>query len=90
MGVFSKENKSGASIVIWNREGFVLASQSWLLNQAYSPSAIEAIATHTSLQFGMELGFTHAILEGDSLTLRVYLRFAYFAESTLDKCKKVN
>lgn len=52
-----------------NREGFALASQSRLLNQAYSPSAIEAIATHTSLQFVMELGFTYAILEGDSLTL---------------------
>lgn len=47
--VFSKENKSGASIVIWNREGFMLASQSRQFNQAYSPSAIEAVAAHTDL-----------------------------------------
>ena len=47
--VFSKENKSGASIVIWKREGFMLAAQSWQFNQAYSPSAIEAVAAHTNL-----------------------------------------
>ena len=47
--VFSKENKSGASIVIWKREGFMFAAQSWQFNQAYSPSAIEAVAAHTNL-----------------------------------------
>ncbi|XP_075663672.1 uncharacterized protein LOC142633331 [Castanea sativa] len=67
--VFSEENKAGAGIVIRNREGFVLSSQSQQLNQAYSPSAIEAIATHTGLQLATKLGFTQAVLEGDSLTL---------------------
>ncbi|XP_075659199.1 uncharacterized protein LOC142629096 [Castanea sativa] len=63
------ENKAGASIAIRNREGFLLASQSRQLNQAYRPSAIKAIVALRSLQLAMKLGFAYAILERDSLTL---------------------
>ena len=47
--VFSKENKAMVGIVIWNRKGCVLASQSRQINQTYSPNVIEAIAAPIGL-----------------------------------------
>ena len=66
---FAKDNKAKASTVIWNSDGLVLASQSRPINQAYSPQAIKAIAALSGLQLAMELSFTHAVLEGDCLSL---------------------
>uniref|UniRef100_A0A7N2MBL1 Uncharacterized protein n=1 Tax=Quercus lobata TaxID=97700 RepID=A0A7N2MBL1_QUELO len=45
-GVFGQENRSDVGVVIQNREGLVLASQSQQLHLAYSPSEIEALAAH--------------------------------------------
>lgn len=67
--VFSKENRSGVGIVIRNREGLVLASQSQQLHQAYSTGEIEALTAHRGLQFATKLGFGSVVLEGDSQVL---------------------
>ena len=66
MVLFSKENRSGVGVVIQNREGLVLASQSQQLHHAYSLGEIEALAAHRGLQFATELGFENVVLEGVS------------------------
>ena len=37
--------------------------------QAFAPLEVEALAAAWALEFAVELGITHAILEGDSLML---------------------
>lgn len=73
--VFAKDNKVGAGTIIQNSNELVPASQSQLINQAYSPLAIEAITALYGLQLAMELSFTHAVLEADYLSLLSALQY---------------
>ena len=67
--VFTDEKKSSIDVVIRNSHGSVLGSLSKQLPQAYTPLEIEATAVATTLQFAMDLGFNHVVLESDSLVL---------------------
>ncbi|XP_075640488.1 uncharacterized protein LOC142612256 [Castanea sativa] len=67
--VFSNENTVGVGTVIRNQDGFILASQARKINHAYSPIVLKALVALDGLQLAMELGFTHAVLEGDCLQL---------------------
>lgn len=64
--MYSEENKPGVGIVIQNSEGMVLASLSQQLDQAFSPSGIEALAAHRGLQLALKLCFGQVMLEGDA------------------------
>ena len=52
----------------------VLGSLSKQISQAYNPLEIEAMTVTTAVQFMLDLGFQHAILETDSLVLVKALR----------------
>ena len=65
--VFSGENKSGIGVVIRDNLGFVIASCSKKLRQAYNSSKVEALAAARALSFAADIGINKAILEGDSL-----------------------
>ncbi|KAL0005736.1 hypothetical protein SO802_013297 [Lithocarpus litseifolius] len=67
--VFEDANMSGVGVVIKDNNGFVLASCSEKIPQAYKPDEIETLAAKKALSFAHELGFRCAILEGDSLGL---------------------
>lgn len=56
-------------MVVRDINGFVLASLSQQIPQAYSPEVIEALAASKALQFASEIGITKAVLEGDSQVL---------------------
>ena len=71
---FTTENRAGIGVVIHDSEGMVLGSLSKQISQAYSPLEIEAMAVTTAVQFVLDLGFQHAILETDSLVLVKALR----------------
>lgn len=47
--IFSKANKFGIGVVIWNNQGLVLASLSLQLLQAYCPLEVEALAVAKAL-----------------------------------------
>ena len=66
---FTTENRAGIGVVIHDNEGMVLGSLSKQIPQAYNPLEIEAMAIATIVQFALDLGFQHAILETDSLVL---------------------
>ena len=66
---FTTENRAGIGVVIRDSEGMVLGSLSKQIPQAYNPLEIEAMAITTTVQFALDLGFQHAILETDSLVL---------------------
>ena len=65
--IFSKENKSGVGVVVWDDKG--LGSCTKRLAQAYNAVEVEAMAAATALEFASELGVRRAILEGDSLVV---------------------
>ena len=67
--VFSKENYVGLGVVIRNCDGLVLASQTRRLHQAFTPEVCEALAAHRCATLALELGFSKAVLEGDSQQL---------------------
>ena len=67
--IFSKENKSGVGVVVWDDKGLVLGSCTKRLAQAYNAVEVEAMAAATALEFASELGVRQAILEGDSLVV---------------------
>ncbi|XP_075645389.1 uncharacterized protein LOC142616414 [Castanea sativa] len=69
MELFTDKKKSGIGVVIRDSHGLVLGSLSKQLPQAYIPLEIEAMAAATTLQFAMDLGFNHVVLESDSLVL---------------------
>ena len=71
---FTAENRVGIGVVIHDSEGMVLGSLSKQISQAYSPLEIEAMVVTTAMQFVLDLGFQHAILETDSLVLVKALR----------------
>ena len=64
--VFPKENKSGIRVVIRNNKGSVITSCSKKFPHAYSGSDIEAMTAAMTLPFALDIGITHAVLEGDS------------------------
>ena len=68
------ENRARIGVVIRDSEGMVLGSLSKQIPQAYSPLEIEVMAVTTTVQFAVDLGFQHAILETDSLVLVKTLR----------------
>ena len=72
--VFSKENNAVLGVVIRNNDGLVFALQTERLQQAFSPEVTEALATHRGATLSLELGFSNAILEGDSQTLILALQ----------------
>lgn len=59
--VFEDANMSGVGMVIRDNNGFVLASCSKKIPQAYKPDKIETLATVKALSFAHELGFRCAI-----------------------------
>ena len=61
------DNKSGIGVVVWDCRGEVIVSLVQQLDQAYQPVEIEAMATCKAVEFGSELGFHRAIVEGDSV-----------------------
>ena len=65
--IFFCENKSGIGVVIRDNLGFVIASCSKKLQQAYSSSEVKTLAAATALSFAADIGINKAILEGDSL-----------------------
>ena len=67
--VFSKQNKLGIGVVVWDENGLVLGSCTKCLPQAYSAVEVEAMAAATALDFASEMGKRQAILEGDSLAV---------------------
>lgn len=66
MAIFSKEDKLRIGVVFRDNQGLVLAFLSRHLSQVYSPLEIEAMAVSWAFQFVSDLGFTQAVLEGDS------------------------
>lgn len=63
--VFKSENSSGAGVAIRDCRGRVIASLAQLLPQAYDAMGIETIAACRALEFGLEVGISEAVLEGD-------------------------
>ena len=53
-------------MVIRDNSGAVIASLAQLIEPAFQPIEIEAIAAARALEFGQEIGITEVILEGDS------------------------
>ena len=67
--IFGASNMSGIGVVIRDSNGDVLTSCSKKIPQAYKAEEIEALAAFKALSFAFVLGFSSAILEGDSLGL---------------------
>jgi len=67
--IFSESNCSGAGVVIRNHQDLVIASLLQKISQAFAPLEVEAFAATRALEFAVELGITHVVLEGDSLML---------------------
>ena len=65
--VFGASNMFGIGVVIRDSNGDVLTSCSQKIPQAYKVEEIEALAAFKALSFAFVLGFSSAILEGDSL-----------------------
>ena len=72
--VFSESNCSSAGVVIHNHQGLVIASLSQKFSKAFAPLEVKALAATQALEFAVELGIKHAILEGDSLMLILALK----------------
>ena len=54
---------SGAGVVIHNHQDLVIASLLQKISQAFAPLEVEAFAATRALEFAVELGIKHAILE---------------------------
>ena len=63
---FVAENKFGIEVVIQDSQCMVIASLSQLLPHEFQAVEIEALAATRALEFALELGITHVVLEGDS------------------------
>ena len=66
---FSELKKSSIGVVIRDSAGQVLASMSQQINQAYSAEEVETLAACKALRFASDIGFSVAVLEGDSQVL---------------------
>ena len=67
--IFSNENKASLGVIIRDSSGLALASCSEILSKAYTSNEVEAIAVANALSFAKDLGFTKAVLKGDSLVV---------------------
>ena len=67
--VFPNSNLAGVGVVIRDSHGCVLASCSKLIPSAHSGEEIEAQAATVALSFVADIGFSRAVLEGDSWTV---------------------
>ena len=65
--VSAEESYSGVGVIVWNREGLVIATMSEKIPQILQPTKIEAMAATRALEFAREVGISEAILEGDSV-----------------------
>ena len=74
----SADNKSGIGIVVQDCHWEVIASLIQQLDQAYKPVEVEAMAVIKAVEFGSELGFHNAIIEGDSLVVAKALKCMEF------------
>ena len=72
--VFKFENKSGVGVAIRDCRGQIIASLAQVLPQAYDAMEIEALAAHRALVFGLEVGISEAVLEGDCQTVMQALK----------------
>jgi ribonuclease HI len=64
--ICSQRGLVGVGIVCRNHLGEVLGVQRKIVEGFFDPLVAEAWAGGRVIQFGMELGFTHIVLEGDS------------------------
>lgn len=67
--VFPNSNMARVRVVIRDSHGCVLASCLKLIPSARSVEEIEAQAATFALSFAMDIGFSRAVLEGDSWTV---------------------
>ncbi|KAK9991286.1 hypothetical protein SO802_026271 [Lithocarpus litseifolius] len=64
--IFKTENRSGIGVDVRDHTGAILASLAQSFSPALTPVEIEAVAAARALEFGLEIGSSEAILEGDS------------------------
>ncbi|KAL0007162.1 hypothetical protein SO802_008664 [Lithocarpus litseifolius] len=67
--VFKEEEKAGIGVIIRNCHGMVMASLSQKISLPQTVVEMETLAATRALEFSLELGFSKAILEGDSETV---------------------
>ncbi|KAG8498260.1 hypothetical protein CXB51_006817 [Gossypium anomalum] len=66
----TKEKKSCSGVIVRNPKGVVTATKEQIHTNISSSFAAEAIACLQAVTVGRELGLTHVIIEGDSLTFQ--------------------
>ena len=64
--IFAQQARAGIGIVIRNEDGAVMASMAQQIPLPTTVAQVEALAARRALDFALDLGFTKAILEGDS------------------------
>lgn len=72
--VFKEDDRVGIGVIIQNCHGMVMASLSQNIPLPQAAVELEAIAARRALDFSLELGFTKAILEGESQTVMIALQ----------------
>lgn len=72
--VFKEDDRVGIGVIIQNCHGMVMASLSQNIPLPQTAVELEAIAARRALDFSLELGFTKAILEGESQTVMIALQ----------------
>ena len=64
--VFSSTNQFGVGVVIRDAHGLVITSYSRKLPKVYRAIEVESLAVAMALSFALDIGFSRAVLEGDS------------------------
>lgn len=72
--VYKEDDRVGIGLIIQNCHGMVMASLSQNILLPQTAVELEAIAARRALDFSLELGFTKAILEGESQTVMTALQ----------------
>lgn len=66
---FTGTGRAGLGVVIRNSGGAIIASLSQQIPQPTTVAQVEALATRRTVEFGLEIGITSAVFEGDSDTI---------------------
>ena len=72
--IFKEDNRVGIGVIIHNYHRMVMASLSQNIPLPQTVVELEAIAARRALDLSPELGFTKAILEGDSQPVMIALQ----------------
>lgn len=66
---FIGTGRAGLGVVIRNSRGAIIASLSQQIPQPTTVAQVEALATRRKVEFGLEIGITSAVFEGESDTI---------------------